>query len=260
MANLTALQRRDKIFDQDAFTLTTKLLQINPEFYSLFAYRRDIMIKAESTQEDFEKELLFLQERLREFPKCYWIWSHRMWCLQRMTADWKSELQLVNLMLSYDERNCIRPIHTVFLSMTNILVHGWHYRRYVVENLESHPGGLAPEEFEFTTEKIKRNFSNFSAWHNRTLLIPILIRQHRFSSHDLLESELNLVHQAMYTDPDDQSVWIYLLWLLHSSPLIPHEDRQRIIDNEVMVIKSLLEIEPSSKCKHFLSSSTVVLF
>jgi len=55
------------------------------------------------------------------------------------------------------------------------LVHGWEYRRYVVSNIEKLRGeSLAKTEFEYTTTKTN-NISNFSAWHNRAMLIPQLL-------------------------------------------------------------------------------------
>lgn len=52
-------------------------------------------------------ELHFLFLRLREYPKCYWIWLYRKWCLEICPdADWETELKLVTKMLEVDSRNC----------------------------------------------------------------------------------------------------------------------------------------------------------
>ena len=74
-------------------------------------------------------------------------------------------------MLSLDSRNFL----------------GWGYRRTVVRALGSgelngeHTGAghksstLVQAEFDYTTRMIKVNLSNFSAWHNRSKLIPRLL-------------------------------------------------------------------------------------
>ena len=57
----------------------------------------------------------------------------------------------------------------------NDAVHAWNYRRYV---LGSMPNKL-PEtaELDYTTKKIEANFSNFSAWHQRSKVYTSLWRQ-----------------------------------------------------------------------------------
>ena len=63
-------------------------------------------------------------------------------------------------------------------------------------------------EWEFTRAKIAQNFSNFSAFHYRSKLLQLL-----WPRVDL-GAELQLVEDAVYTEPDDQTAWWYQAFLL----------------------------------------------
>lgn len=175
--------------------MTTKLLRINPEYYTVWNARRRCLLSGASSKslippmgcgigspspEDHSRdhllatvqsELLFTVPLLMEHPKCYWIWNYRMWMLEKanylLSTDaanrvWLEELGLISKMLGKDERN----------------YHAWAYRRYVVAQLESPKFGgnsMVESEFEYTKQKLLSNFSNFSAWHNRSELLSRLV-------------------------------------------------------------------------------------
>lgn len=113
---------------------TTALLTCNPEYYSAWNYRRDIllqMFKEAETSEGaqtlqtrlLEGDLMLLQQNMRMYPKVYWLWNHRRWCLQMLpvvssnpSKKWENELSLVDMMLEMDSRNC---------TYTRILLESW---------------------------------------------------------------------------------------------------------------------------------------
>lgn len=187
----------DHKFNLDTLGQTSKILQTNPEYYTIWNHRRlilkhlfvennggHIMDEEESTNVPLIAELIsndldFLLPLLRQYPKCYWIWKYRQWLLDEATSllpvsdargYWQRELGLVGKMLSLDSRN----------------FHGWGYRRKVITALENprlcqngEGTSMTEEESQYTTKKIESNLSNFSAWHARSKLIPQLLDERK---------------------------------------------------------------------------------
>jgi geranylgeranyl transferase type-2 subunit alpha len=247
----------------------TKLLNENPEYYTIWNHRRRVLAaliaeESQSPDELLQGDLQLTFVLLRKFPKCYWIWNHRDWLLQKaeslLGADaalmlWSGELQLVNKMLHADSRN----------------FHAWGYRRIVVSKIErlgastSDPtdtgSSLAQSEFDYTTKMIKTNLSNFSAWHNRGQLIPRILRERNAGAKErraFLKSELELIAEAINTDPFDQSIWFYHQYLMSTiSPSCPSDrliaedltngERQKYYEGEMEYIKEILEDETDCK-------------
>lgn len=242
--------RENNVLDESAFKVTTDLLDRNPENYTVWNMRREILTNLfkEKSPEEQKKlilgDLYFVQSKFKSFPKVYWLWNHRRWCLELdPTADWKQELELVNYLLEKDSRN----------------FHGWHYRRFVIQKLEQATStSLTTEEFKYTTKKINENFSNYSAWHNRTKLLPAYLETAEASDRrTTIYSELEYAIQAIYTDPDDQSAWLYHQWLLiETKELVPDMTTEEFFDlvsKQIDSIGELYEVEPdSSNCMFFL--------
>ena len=111
--------------------------------------------------------------------------------------------------------------------------------------------GVKPEdELNFCTEKIEQNFSNYSSWHYRSKLLPLLYpnedetRKGWPISEDKLKAELELVLTAAFTDPKDSSAWFYQRWLLGYS-----DNRQELISAFVGNNKCILSFSRPIKLK-----------
>lgn len=258
----------ERQYTAETLAFVTKLLNENPEYYTVWNHRRRVLIAlvaedGQSQDELLQNDLQLTFALLRKFPKCYWIWNHRDWLLQKaeslLGADaahklWTGELQLVSKMLHADSRN----------------FHAWSYRRIVVSKIERLAAtndalqaapSLAQPEFDYTTKMIKSNLSNFSAWHNRSQLIPRILRERNADAEArraFMASELELICEAINTDPFDQSIWFYHQYLMSTiSPSCPPErliiqdltngERQKFYENEMEYIKEILEDEMDCK-------------
>ena len=106
--------------DEELLRLTEEVLGTNPDHYTMWNVRRDVMkqviaeLDVEAKAEFFKRELHFLEKCLRINPKSYGTFVQRRWLLSEIPdPDWKQEIDLCNLFLFYDERN----------------FHCWDYRR-----------------------------------------------------------------------------------------------------------------------------------
>ncbi|KAG7452843.1 rab-protein geranylgeranyltransferase, partial [Guyanagaster necrorhizus] len=243
-------RKKNKDWSKDALDLTTRMLQINPEFYTAWNYRRTILLNGifasrtpQEINEFLSDDLSLTTLALKAHPKVYWIWNHRRWCLEHVPNGpgtdtegdpegwkktyWDKEMFVVERILDADPRNCSPPVHA------------WNYRRYVLAGMPV----PRPEtsELAYTTKKIESNFSNFSAWHQRSKILISLWDSGHLDPAKSKEDEFELVRNAMFTDPNDQSVWLYHRWLIGSG------DNQTLLENEIAVIQELLDEQPDSK-------------
>lgn len=207
--------------------LTTDLLELNPEHYTVWNYRRELLTELNDNAL-LQKDLRLIEQLMVRYPKVYWLWNHRRWVLKQLgsEAPWDRELGLVTKMLEYDGRN----------------FHGWRYRREVVKTIEEIKGqSMAEEELKYTTSKINANFSNFSAWFNRSQLLDKVAAE---SKEKQLQAELEYSRSAVFMDPEDQSAWTYYRWLLTNDQF--KAEQAKVIHNEIEQIKELAEEEPDS--------------
>lgn len=211
LSELLLRQKKEKVYTQDALDLTAVMLQRLSDFTCIWNYRREIVLhmihcaddKASAEKLHTQRELALTEKCIsRDNPKSYSTWQHRKWLVQRGHVDLAKELDLCKKFLRLDERN----------------FHCWNYRRFIVAaaNID------AEAEFGFTTEKMEENFSNFSSLHYRATLLSGVVKQRvevsgsnaKEVSSSLLKDEVQWIQNAIFTEPDDQSSWLYLRWLL----------------------------------------------
>lgn len=218
--------------DLDLYELTSKILIGNPDLATLWNIRREVILKLTTENEEhqalFARDLEYTAQCLRVQPKSYCAWHHRCWVLETSASpDWQKEVALCDLYLKLDERN----------------FHCWDYRRYIVEKAEV----PAEKELQFCTEKIEKNFSNYSSWHYRSKLLPKLFPHPTVNSRPIseekLQEELVLVLNAAFTEPDDSSAWFYQRWLLgYSQPELDFAAFKLSLDTGEIIVAFTLPV------------------
>ncbi|KAH3400220.1 hypothetical protein KXW79_006038 [Aspergillus fumigatus] len=231
----------------------SELLSSNPEYYTVWNYRRRVLqheFNLASSNESEEavtgqiaalikKDLQFLIPLLRKFPKCYWIWNYRMWLLDEA------------------KRLLPRAVARKF----------WQEELALVESLEKlapedqEVRSMAQDEFEYAKKMIGTNLSNFSAWHYRTKLIQRLLSEQSASDETrkkmLDDAELDLIHRAL-CDPYDQSLWFYHQNLMCTfdpslsdqsmAPNLSNDERLKYLRKEIGEIQEMLD--GAEDCKY----------
>lgn len=156
-------------------------------------------------------------------------WHHRLWIADRFVMDFESELQLCKEFLRADQRN----------------FHCWNYRRAIHQRSSIPP----QSEFNYSTEKIQENFSNYSAFHHRSCYL----KDAGMDIEALIEQECSVMENAIFTEPDDQSAWWYqqflFTWLLakYSQLGVNLQTYIQSLEHHIGTVQSLLEIEPGSR-------------
>lgn len=198
-------RRKEGKKDAQQLKMTSQVLQANPDIHTLWNIRRECVLAMSMESPDdqdklWSKEVELTQQCLMSNPKSYGAWHHRNYSLNQMSCPpWQQELALCDKFLSMDERN----------------FHCWDYRQIAAKK-----AGQTPEkELEFTMERINSNFSNYSAWHYRSKLLPLAFPNSDSKRCQPIEEsvhhqELDLVQNAAFTDPDDSSAWLYHTWLV----------------------------------------------
>ncbi|CAM6126525.1 unnamed protein product [Calypogeia fissa] len=202
----------EKCYTKGALKQSAQLLELNPEFYTAWNYRKRAVQHLIGSEPDEDARKRFLEDEMRMVEralqaniKSYGAWHHRRWIIEFGYSSLDHEFVLLKKLLKIDSRN----------------FHGWRHRRFCVTASKVTPD----RELQYATEKINENFSNYSAWHYRSTLLSQLVSG-GVSKEKILTDEYELVNQAYFTEPDDQSAWFYNTWLLGETKL---DSRPRLL-------------------------------
>ncbi|KAL9652501.1 hypothetical protein ABK040_000073 [Willaertia magna] len=201
--------KQEKDYSFENLSVMEPALCIAAESYTLWNYRKEIIEylldhdenyknSKEKQKELFENELKLTTTILsKHHIKSYCTWHHRRWIMKKLDAThWENDLKLTSQLLSYDNRN----------------FHCWNYRRFILNLLQTKPS----VELKFLYDMLD-NVQNYSAWHNRSPLLVEYSKSENIPLSEVIEQEYDLCTNAFYTDPSNQSAWIYHRWLLSTS-------------------------------------------
>mmetsp|Transcript_15282 Transcript_15282/g.24848 ORF Transcript_15282/g.24848 Transcript_15282/m.24848 type:complete len:338 (+) Transcript_15282:49-1062(+) len=224
----------------EALALTDKLLCINPSVNTLWNIKRDavrdklreIGADGQAREELVKIELEANALALRKGNvKSHEGWSHRAWVIRVAGDDGKyvdldNELDLCQQLIAADERN-------FFV---------YQHRRYVSRLA----GNTVVDDLNFAHSLIERNFSNYAAWH---LKLRAMEAQEASSplTCEALREEFEFVSNAVFTEPDDQSGWMFHRWLVsHLDPVRHDQDlgfRYKLVLEQIALYEELNEME-----------------
>ncbi|CAN6449531.1 unnamed protein product [Victoria cruziana] len=111
---------QNQIYTKEALETSSKLLEINPEVYTAWNYRKIAVGRLLESETDSDKiksildeELRVVENALRQNVKSYGAWHHRKWVMSKGFSSLDHEFKLLDKFLKVDARN----------------FHGWNYRR-----------------------------------------------------------------------------------------------------------------------------------
>lgn len=213
--------KKTRDYSDESFQKTMKLLKLNPELSLAWNYRREI-IESKSLEEKLEtlkRELDVLNGVMvdLQMTKSYCLWSHRRWLIIQLKQLGEAskqildrEMLLVKTILDLDGRN----------------FHSWSYRQWLRQSF----GDLIEfDDIKYSEKLIMKDFSNYSAWFLRSWAVEntaALVEP---------EEELDLIWNALFTEPNDQSCWQYHDWLIEKYPELSDKDAEFMNELEAVV-------------------------
>ncbi|SOV82977.1 protein prenyltransferase alpha subunit, putative [Plasmodium reichenowi] len=249
LVNNLIKKKKTNSYDKEYIDRTSLILMKCPYLQTLWNYRREYFeyIKPEylkgkkeiedekcdmtKTSEELKKILKdennMVEDILNTFNKCNELWFHKLWIikygLKDNLIDMKdllNELEYCKRSFYKDDRNyhcwnyrsyIISCIHIVHTKLNNMNKENNEKEKKINETIQSNQSNgcfnfdVYETNYKLSKMLIENNFSNFSAWFLKYSLKKSIIDTN---------NELNLIKNAIFTDPFDQSLWEFYKWFL----------------------------------------------
>ncbi|KAM3187217.1 hypothetical protein ACTXT7_002709 [Hymenolepis weldensis] len=190
--------------------LTAEALQMNAANYTIWAYRRNVLLTLKSP---LTKEHTFTKMLLLDHQKNYQLWYHLQWLMMESAKsdgenDPKTVYSRPNSRLFktlQDELDLIREI----LNDDSKNYHAWQYRRWLVDFF----GVPVKDELRFTELMLLDDALNNSAWNHRFYTV-----MEEELTDNVFDREMNYAVTQLKAIPQNESACNYLLGLISPLP------------------------------------------
>jgi geranylgeranyl transferase type-2 subunit alpha len=223
-------QSKNKFLETER-VLTQAALQRNPKAYGAWFHRKWVVQTFLSTtsttttvpnsvtgilQEELDLTSLFLNLDERNFH----CWSYRRFVVACIAGNWSGEwIVPVN---KYNETTSLMGPQVLPTNRASTTATALSLVTTAVSDTDAIskaciiPSSLVQSEWQFTTTKIEDNFSNFSAFHYRSQLLQYMVGSDNDGSEwvEYFQNEIQLIEDAVCTEPADQTPWWYHAILL----------------------------------------------
>ncbi|CDW83060.1 geranylgeranyl transferase type-2 subunit alpha [Stylonychia lemnae] len=201
-----------------------KSIMRSPKSYTLWFHRQWIIqkgLEVEQTQvaQQIQQSLEKKDDEENKEPQMQLQEERRAELLKQLSVSkvLEFELKLCDKMLGMDERNFHCWNYRLLISLQYLQEKESRLSQFDEEARLKIKNQFLEKECQMAETLIKKNFSNFSAWHYRSKLMPIMyktVNTDYLIPFDKIQDDLALLKHAFFTDPKDQSPWNYHEWLI----------------------------------------------
>ncbi|OII73145.1 farnesyltransferase [Cryptosporidium ubiquitum] len=205
--------------DLDYIDISTQVIDLNPQHYTAWYFRRKI-IRVNYFENETENKMEFLREELRfvrgiceRTPKCYQSWWH-----MRIIREWLGfdieELKFINKQLKSDAKN----------------MYVWNHRTWFIRKYNSIDSDLFLKELDFVSKIITEDCRNNSAWCYRNFIFTNLKKMNRLKESDFLEEVDYIVNWLIFA-PHNDSIWNYIISFFSKIMVNENFNKETLIKN-----------------------------